>query len=517
MERDGPGDAPESRHGDEPSTPEWTIEDFDTFAPFEDDPDPDDGTSGQGILEFTPTGAGDVPDKPQPVGAPPTNHPSDAAGSDTSDGAEAPYEPDDEPLEVSAVIDAESLEPDDDNPDEDNPDEDNPDGDSPDESSTVSESAESTAADAGGDELFEDTVETAFEGGEAIGAAPSEQDDAVEVPDFASFTSEEYVQNTTQEFVDLAAEMARTASATHEPSAISAEIPGLESGVIGLEDVVIASGADPASIPVAPRSNLGLRVSTGLALAVIFFASLYDPLFVGAFMLVAFFLSAGEFYSALMRSGRRPLSLFGLLGVLGALVGTWVWGLIAVPVALSGTLVASLLFYGLVSARRDPMTNAALTVLGVAWIGGMGAFVFEMVKDDNYGWLIVAIVVSVAIMDIISFFVGRRVGTHRLAPLVSPKKTVEGLIAGMLAALLVGVSFGLRDPFDLGSGLALGAIVAFAAPLGDLAVSVMKRSIGVKDMGTLLPGHGGVLDRIDAMLFVIPLAWIAFTWTGLLT
>lgn len=502
MERDGPGDVPGSRPGDEPSTPEWTIEDFDTFAPFEDDPDADDDTTGQGILEFTPTEAGDVPDKPRPIGASATSHPSDAGGSDTSDGAEAPYESDDEPLEVSVAIDSESLEPDDD---------------SPDESSTVFESAESTAADGGRDERFEDTLETAFEGGEAIGAAPSEQEDAVEVPDFASFTSEEYVQNTTQEFVDLAAEMARTASATHEPSAISAEIPGLESGVIGLEDVVIASGADPASIPVAPRSNLGLRVSTGLALAVIFFASLYDPLFVGAFMLVAFFLSAGEFYSALTRSGRRPLSLFGLLGVLGALVGTWVWGLIAIPVALSGTLVASLLFYGLVSARRDPMTNAALTVLGVAWIGGMGAFVFEMVKDDNYGWLIVAIVVSVAIMDIVSFFVGRRVGRHRLAPLVSPKKTVEGLIAGMLAALLVGVSFGLRDPFDLGTGLALGAIVAFAAPLGDLAVSVMKRSIGVKDMGTLLPGHGGVLDRIDAMLFVIPLAWIAFTWTGLFT
>jgi CDP-diglyceride synthetase len=186
-------------------------------------------------------------------------------------------------------------------------------------------------------------------------------------------------------------------------------------------------------------------------------------------------------------------------------------------VAAVGTLVATLLFFGMVAERRNPMMSTGLTVLGTVWIGGMGAFLFEMVKADDYGWLIVATIVTVALMDVASFFFGRRVGRHRLALQVSPRKTVEGLIGGMFVAILVGVAFGLREPFDLGSGLALGAVVAVAAPFGDLAVSAMKRSIGVKDMGTLLPGHGGLLDRIDAMLFVIPLAWIVFQWTGLLT
>ena len=360
----------------------------------------------------------------------------------------------------------------------------------------------------------DDTMEAVFEGGGEAG--PSDEEELVDVPDFASFSSEEYVQTTTQEFVDLAEEMARASEQIHEQSAISAGIRGVESGVVGLDDVIVATGDDPASIPVAPRSNLSLRVFTGLALAVIFFASLVDPFLVGLFIFVVLVLSAGEFYSAFMRAGHRPLGLFGVLGTIGALAGTWWAGLIAVPIAGVATLTATLVFFGLTGQRRAPATGAALTVLGMVWIGGMGAFMFELVGDDDYGWLIVATVVTVAVMDMFSFFVGRRAGRHRLAPRVSPKKTVEGLVGGMLAAIVVGVAFGLRDPFDLSSGLALGAVVAVVSPFGDLAVSVLKRAIGVKDMGTLLPGHGGFLDRIDAMLFVMPMAWIVFRWTGLL-
>lgn len=500
MQRDESGDAPDTRPDEELVAPsDWTVEDFDNFAPFDADDEaveppqvPASDESPQGTLEFG-FAADESPVDPDEGDVP----------------AEAPDE------EIPAIDDTPNL----------------------DEPSAIDEEVSEVAGfeqfasrgEEGADDdgvaplpsvpeiAPEDTLEVAFEGGEAATAAPSEDEDAVEVPDFASFTSDQYVQTTTQEFVDLAEEMALASATEHQQSAVSAEIPGLESGLIGLEDVVAASGADPAAIPVAQRSNLASRVFTGLALAIIFFASLVDPLFIGLFVLVVLFLSAGEFYSALMRAGHRPLGLFGLLGALGALAGTWVWGLIAVPIAIAATLVATLLFFSMVSERRDPMTSTGLTVLGMAWVGGMGAFILDMVQYDNYGWLIVAVVLSVALMDIASFFVGRRLGRHRMAPRVSPKKTVEGLIGGMLVAVLVGVAFGLREPFDLGSGLALGAVVAVAAPLGDLAVSVMKRSIGVKDMGTLLPGHGGFLDRIDAMLFVIPLAWIVFSWTGLLT
>jgi len=497
VQRDEPGDAPETRPDEPADKPsDWTIEDFDNFAAFENEGEPGVDDSGQGTLEF----GFKAEEEPIAV-APLESKRPDAGDRQTGEGRMARDDPAHtwSPEVAPYVAEADDL-------------------DDLEDSADALEEVESEGDPAADEEgIFEDTVVAAFEGGEAAGAAPAFDSDAVEVPDFASFTSDQYMQTTTQEFVDLAEEMARSADTDHVQSAISAEIPGLDSGIIGLEDVVAAAGTDPSDIPVAQRSNLALRVSTALALAFIFFASLYAPLFIGLFVLVVLFLSTGEFYSALMRVGHRPLGLFGLLGALGALAGTWAWGLVAVPVAVVGTLVATLLFFGMVAERRNPLMSTALTVLGTVWIGGMGAFLFEMVKADDYGWLIVATIVTVAMMDMASFFFGRRVGRHRLAPHVSPKKTVEGLVGGMFVAILVGVAFGLREPFDLGSGLALGAVVAVAAPFGDLAVSAVKRSIGVKDMGTLLPGHGGLLDRIDAMLFVIPLAWIVFKWTGLLT
>jgi phosphatidate cytidylyltransferase len=387
----------------------------------------------------------------------------------------------------------------------------------------------------GSDPMFDDTFESVFEGGEAGAADIAEDEDAVGVPEFASFTADEefasftgehYVQTTTQEFVDLASDMARMSMEEHVPSPVAAEIPGLQTGLVGLDDVVTAAGQDPAAIPPRQKSDLALRVFTGMGLAVIFFASLYAPLLIGLFVLVILLTAGVEFFSTLVRSGYRPLGLFGLLGTVASLVGTWIWGPIAVPISIAATLVASLLFFGIVAARPRMLTNTALTVLGAAWIGGLGAFIFDMVRSDLYGWLIVATVVTVSMMDVAQYAFGRRIGRHRLAPAVSPKKTVEGLVCGVLVALLVGVTFGLlsgkvgfvdlHSPIDLGAGLALGLAVAVASPFGDLAVSLLKRSIGVKDMGTMLPGHGGLLDRVDAMLFAIPLAWIVFAWTGLL-
>ena len=499
MERDEPRDAPDS--DPEPTPPEeladWTIEDFDDFAPFEAVESTDDGAAEQTTLEFDP-----MPPE-SPASSASLEEPShrlsegeEAPGARTPTGEidEGPDDPEqtpapsavDEPAAVLAAVEEASSEP---------------------------------------EPIFEDTVEAMFEGGGLASATPAEDDD-VDVPDFAAFTSEQYIQTTTQEFVDLAEEVALAATTEHEPIAVAAEIPGLESGVVGLEDVVVAAGEDPDAIAVSQGSNLALRVSTALGLAVLFFASLYNPLFVGLFVVTMLFLSAGEFYSTLMRSGYRPLGLIGLLGTLGALVGTWVWGLIAIPVSLIGTLVVTLLFFGLASDRRDPLTNTALTVLGAAWIGGLGAFLLDFLRSDDYGWLVLATVLTVALMDVAQYAVGRRIGRNRLAAVVSPNKTVEGLVGGVVAALAVGVAIGLlseevlfldlQGPIDLGAGLALGVVVAIVAPLGDLTVSVMKRSLGVKDMGALLPGHGGLMDRIDAMLFAIPTAWIVFAWAGLL-
>jgi phosphatidate cytidylyltransferase len=503
VQRDESGERRGPRPGDEDPGGEWTVEDFDDFAPFDAEAD-DDESPTQETLDFAsdtpPDGldeqnAREPDDSPTEMLARAPWDPASAEDESTAKADEAPTQLDpianDSPAQAAVEPGGETARP-------------------------WIESAADGGDDAADGAEMEDTTEAAFEGGVAAGSAEDEDEDAVDLPDFASFTSEQYVQTTTQEFVDLAEEMARAHQEPQPQSAVSAAIPGLDSGIVGLEDMVAASGDDPSTIPVAPRSNLAARVLTGLGLAVIFFASLVDSSLVGLFMLVVLTLAAGEFYAAFMRSDLRPLGLFGVLGAVGALAGTWVSGLIAVPVAIALTLTATLLFFGLAAERTRPMLNIGITVMGTAWVGGAGAFAFEMVNAEDYGWLIVATVVSVALMDMAAYFVGRRVGRHRLAPRVSPNKTIEGLVAGMLVAVGAGIAFGLREPFDLSSGLALGLVVAGAAPFGDLAVSVLKRSLGVKDMGTLLPGHGGLLDRIDAMLFVIPFAWIVFSWSGLI-
>ena len=105
----------------------------------------------------------------------------------------------------------------------------------------------------------------------------------------------------------------------------------------------------------------------------------------------------------------------------------------------------------------------------------------------------------------------RRSASHRIAPRVSPGKTVEGVIGGTVLDLVVALTVVSRfHPFSIGTATVLGVIVAVFAPLGDLIESMVKRELGVKDMGSLLPAHGGVFDRVDAMLVAMPLAYLLF-------
>jgi phosphatidate cytidylyltransferase len=114
--------------------------------------------------------------------------------------------------------------------------------------------------------------------------------------------------------------------------------------------------------------------------------------------------------------------------------------------------------------------------------------------------------------DTAAYFVGRAIGKYRLAPVLSPKKTWEGTIASILGALLVAVAFSrwLSVPFPHLLGIAAAGNIAGQA--GDLLESAYKRSAGVKDSGTLLPGHGGILDRIDALILAIPVVWYYWIW-----
>jgi phosphatidate cytidylyltransferase len=322
----------------------------------------------------------------------------------------------------------------------------------------------------------------------------------------------------TSEHRDLAAEVAAADSAEAQMQAVSAPMAGLESGVVGFEDVVELGGEPEAEEEAPARSDLPLRVATALVLV----GLLVGAVWVGGGLLAGFigllaFIGVGEMFAALRRSGYRPLALFGLLGAAGLLAATWYYGLVAVPIAVVALTILCFFYYTLASRRRDPLTNGSLTLLGMLWVAGTLAFAFPIVAAPEFRVLVVALVATVVATDVGAYFAGRAWGSRPLAPVLSPHKTVEGLAGGVVLGIAVAVLIGhFFEPLNLRIGAGLGLVVAVMAPLGDLAESMVKRSLGVKDMGSLLPGHGGVLDRVDAFLFVVPAVWVLYETLGLL-
>jgi phosphatidate cytidylyltransferase len=214
---------------------------------------------------------------------------------------------------------------------------------------------------------------------------------------------------------------------------------------------------------------------------------------------VAAVLALHEFY--VMTRSFRPVVAAGYAGTLAALLGA-MWG---PEWALGGFLATfglAFLFKGLAGAAPTTGSTAA-TMLGAAWIG-LGLACLILIREIPEHGVLAAFTVLLAVFasDTVAYFAGRFLGRHKLAPRTSPGKTWEGLAAGTIAAVLVPF-FALYEQglLDVAQSLVLGAAIAIAAPMGDLFESALKRDAGIKDAGRLLLGHGGVLDRLDALLF----------------
>ena len=221
-------------------------------------------------------------------------------------------------------------------------------------------------------------------------------------------------------------------------------------------------------------------------------------------------LSGAEYFQAVQRGGFRPATLLGLVAVAVLPLATYWRGEGAIPLVLFLTLVVGVLWYLLgIGGRARPTANLGVTMVGVVWVGVLGAYAALLLKIPVEG-------VSILLVTVIAA-VGRSMGRTPLVT-ASPQKTVEGLVGGVLGTLvavfLVAVVLGV-GPFTAGEALVFGLVTALAAPLGDLAESLFKRDLGIKDMGSLLPEHGGLLDRFDGMLFVLPTAYYLVRAFGL--
>jgi phosphatidate cytidylyltransferase len=235
-----------------------------------------------------------------------------------------------------------------------------------------------------------------------------------------------------------------------------------------------------------------------------------------ALALVGGLLALHELY--VMARELRPLVLGGYLGFVATLLGLEVGGVEWMLGGLLVTFVFAFVVYGLGGVRQSATSSFAVTLLGVAWVGaGLGCLLLVRDIPDFGFWAVMAVLFTVFAADTGAFFVGRTFGRHRLAPAISPAKSWEGFVGGVLAA--VGMSFVIlykdRDDFlSIPESLLLGLVIALAAVLGDLFESAVKRDLEVKDSGRVLGGHGGVLDRVDSLLWAGPAAYFTILAFG---
>jgi phosphatidate cytidylyltransferase len=217
--------------------------------------------------------------------------------------------------------------------------------------------------------------------------------------------------------------------------------------------------------------------------------------------LVIGLISLHEFYS--MTRPLRPLVLAGYLGAVLTLIGAQAGGFDWMVGGFATTLLFAFVLFGVAETRAPATVALAATVLGTAWIGlGLGYLILLRDIPDHGRLALFTVLLAVFAGDTAAYVTGRLVGHHRMAPTLSPGKTWEGLVAGTAVTIFVAfIALYKQDFLSIPESILLGAVIAAAAPLGDLFESALKRDMNVKDTGRLLAGHGGMLDRIDALLF----------------
>ena len=267
----------------------------------------------------------------------------------------------------------------------------------------------------------------------------------------------------------------------------------------------------PAPQKKSAGRDLGAAIGVGVGLAVVIIASLFvvKAAFVGV-IAVAVVVGLWELTSRLQeRKGIKaplvPLAVGGAAMVVAGYVrgpeGAWV--------AMALTALA-VLVWRMTEPPEGYLKDVTAGVFAAFYVPFLATFVALMLTADDGAWRVLTFLLLTVVSDTGAYAVGWRFGTHKLAPRISPGKTREGLFGAVSFAMVAG-ALCMQFLIDDGSwwqGLILGLAVAASATLGDLGESMIKRDLGIKDMGTLLPGHGGIMDRLDSLLPTAPVVWL---------
>ncbi|REE99117.1 phosphatidate cytidylyltransferase [Thermomonospora umbrina] len=256
--------------------------------------------------------------------------------------------------------------------------------------------------------------------------------------------------------------------------------------------------------------NLPVAAAVGLGLGALVLVSLYTvkEIFLGV---MTFFLALGvrELIQAFGSKDIRVPQVPTMLGVVAGLVAAYAGGPIALVGAVALTVLA-LLVWRMPSGADGYVRDATAGLFVVAYVVIMGGIVALMLGPDDGAHRIVIFIAVTVSSDIGGYFAGSYLGRHKMAPTISPKKTWEGFAGSALTCMLVGgwLVPWLLDGGRIWQGALLGAAVVCSATVGDLIESMIKRDLGIKDLGTLLPGHGGVMDRLDSLIITAPVVWL---------
>lgn len=265
-----------------------------------------------------------------------------------------------------------------------------------------------------------------------------------------------------------------------------------------------APAAHGRSLPMATLTAVILVVAAIITLAV---AKAAFAVVAGIIVLLA----QAELYATMHRRGYQPATAMGL--VLGGLVlaGAYLKGEAGMLLFVAMSLMLSFLWYmaGAPKTREGAVANIGSTLLGVVYVPFLAGYVLILLSQPNQGRPLMLVVLGLTFLyDVVAYGVGSLWGSRPLAPTISPKKSWEGLIGATIVTFIAAfVVPSVVDYLSVANAVGLAIVVSIFAPLGDLAESTIKRDLSVKDMGSILPGHGGALDRIDSVLFVAPAAF----------
>jgi phosphatidate cytidylyltransferase len=267
---------------------------------------------------------------------------------------------------------------------------------------------------------------------------------------------------------------------------------------------------DPTNGGASPARDLPTAIMTAATIVILALVCFVQGTFTTALLAALIIgIASIEFSNALRTKGFRSATLLALVASATLPIAVRHYGVGAYPIYFGLVVVVSMLWFLWEVTPGRPLLGIATTVLGFAYVGGLGGFAGLLLAQRDGVGLIVGVAVCTIAYDVLGFFVGSQFGRTPIAPRISPHKSVQGTFAGMAASLLAGgIIAGHITPWNLHyGGWILGLLVAGGAFLGDLCESMIKRDLGLKDFGTLLPGHGGVLDRFDSLLFCLPIAY----------